>query len=67
MGASDPAPAQPAPATFPDADTIEGVIDGGWITVSVTLPRHPDGPKPVVISPIVAERDLLERGIGFVR
>ncbi|MFM7736276.1 MAG: alpha/beta hydrolase family protein, partial [Alphaproteobacteria bacterium] len=67
VGASDPAPAQPAPATFPDADTIEGVIDGGWITVSVTLPRHPDGPKPVVISPIVAERDLLERGIGFVR
>jgi len=66
-GASDPGPSSPPPATFPDADTVEGVIDGGWITVSVTLPRHPDGPKPVVISPIVPERDLLERGIGFAR
>lgn len=66
-GASDPAPSSPAPTTFPDADTVEGSIDGGWITVSVTLPRHPSGPRPVVISPIVPERDLLDRGIGFAR
>ena len=67
VGASDPAPAHPEPGTFPNADTIEGVLDNGWITVSVTLPRHPAGAKPVVISPIVEERELLERGIGFVK
>ena len=33
----------------------------------MTLPRHPAGAKPVVISPIVEEGELLERGIGFVK
>jgi hypothetical protein len=67
LGASDPPPAQPPPGTFTGADTIEDSIDGGWITLSVTLPHRPAGRKPVVISPIVPERDLLDRGIGFVR
>jgi len=46
------------------SDTVTATIDNGWIDVAVTIPRTPTGPRPVVISPIVADDELLEHGFA---
>jgi len=48
----------------PASDTVSTQLNGGWIGVTVTIPRTPAGPKPVVISPIVADQELLARGFA---
>lgn len=45
-------------------DTVTARIDNGWIDVTVTIPRTPTGPRPVVISPIVGDDELLEHGFA---
>ena len=60
-------PGNPSPAAVPGAETIEASLQNGWITVQVSLPRRPPGPRPVVITPIVEDQELLRRGIGVVR
>lgn len=64
--ASAPLP-PPLPADGPRADTTSAVLAGGWIDVSLSVPRVGAGPFPVVISPIVAEETLLERGFAVAR
>ena len=61
-----PLPAS-APADGPHADTTSAVLAGGWIDVSLSVPRTGAGPFPVVISPIVAEETLLDRGFAVAR
>ncbi len=51
----------------PEVDTVETQLAGGWIDVSLSIPRTPAGPKPVVISPIVPEEQLLARGFVVAR
>jgi len=51
----------------PTGDTVTTQLANGWIDVSVTIPSTPAGPKPVVISPIVPEAELLARGFVVVR
>ena len=63
-------PVQPPPlplASAPPVETIETQLAKGWISVSVTLPQASAGAAPVVISPIVADEELLERGIAVAR
>jgi dienelactone hydrolase len=57
----------PPPAAVSSANETSADIAGGWISVSVALPQTGDGPFPVVISPIVADEQLLERGIAVAR
>lgn len=62
------APAPPVDAVAaPATDTVATQLAAGWIDVAVTIPRSPAGPKPVVISPIVPEEDLLARGFVVAR
>jgi prolyl oligopeptidase family protein len=61
-----PPTATAPPNRLAGVDTIEATLDGGWITVRIDLPRQPDGPKPVVITPVLDKRAILERGIGVV-
>jgi dienelactone hydrolase len=63
-----PAPqAFASPAAEPDVDTVATQLAGGWIDVTLSIPRRPSGPKPVVISPIVPEEQLLARGFVVAR
>lgn len=68
---AQPVAAAPLPANDPNrttpAETIEATIDSGWVSVSVTIPDEPPGPKPVVISPIVPDDELLRRGFAIAR
>jgi hypothetical protein len=61
----------PEPMTPPPdevaTDTVETTLQSGWISVEVTIPRTPAGAKPVVISPIVPDRELLDRGMAVAR
>lgn len=65
VAAAPPPPNDPAP-TVPST-TIETTIDNGWVSVWVTIPTEPPGPKPVVISPIVRDDELLSRGFAIAR
>ena len=49
------------------ADVIDTTIENGWIQVTVLIPRGNTGPRPAVITPIVEDSVLLERGIAVVR
>ncbi|HZR85129.1 MAG TPA: prolyl oligopeptidase family serine peptidase [Candidatus Binatia bacterium] len=62
----DPA-SGPVAKAYPGTETIEASLQNGWITLTLSLPQRPAGPKPVVITPIADERLLLERGIAVVR
>jgi dienelactone hydrolase len=57
----------PPARAYPGTDTIQASLQNGWITVTISLPQRPAGPKPAVITPIVDERLLLDRGIAVVR
>lgn len=61
-----PLPSQ-APEAGPQGDPITASLANGWIQVSLSVPRTGDGPFPVVISPIVADDRLLERGFAVAR
>jgi dienelactone hydrolase len=64
-----PVPMRP-PLSHPTAeraDVIDTNIENGWIQVTVQIPRGHPGPRPAVITPIVADSTLLERGIAVVR
>lgn len=50
----------------PVVDTFTTHLDGKWIEVTVSVPRG-SGPRPVVISPIVPDEELLERGFAVAR
>ncbi|HEY8517697.1 MAG TPA: prolyl oligopeptidase family serine peptidase [Candidatus Binatia bacterium] len=65
--ATEPATAPRACDPCPEPEKVSATIDNGWITVALTLPAQPSGPLPVVISPIVPDADLLDRGFGVVR
>lgn len=54
-------------AAAPAVDTLTTQLAGGWIDVTVSIPSDPPGPKPVVISPIVPETELIERGFVVAR
>jgi dienelactone hydrolase len=56
-----------APADGPRTEATNAVLAGGWIDVSLSVPRVGTGPFPVVISPIVADDTLLERGFAVAR
>jgi dienelactone hydrolase len=60
-------PAVTAIQAAPAVETFTTQLASGWIEVSVSIPSEPQGPKPVVISPIVPESELLERGFVVVR
>ncbi len=60
-------PLQLAPDPTPPGRWSEASIENGWITVTVGLPHHGDGPYAVVLNPIVPARLLLARGIGVAR
>lgn len=53
-----------APVGGTQGDPITARLANGWIEVSLSLPRAGDGPFPVVISPIVADDRLLDRGFA---
>lgn len=60
--------AAPAPTPTPSAvETREINLADGWITVRMSIPARPPGPKPAVISPFDDDAALLERGIVPVR
>jgi dienelactone hydrolase len=61
------APSLAAAPEAPAVDIFTTRLARGWIEVTVSAPREPAGPKPVVISPIVPETELLERGFVVVR
>lgn len=63
-----PPPLASGPAVDgPRADPITAQLASGWIEVSLTAPPTGVGPFPVVISPIVPDGILLERGFAVVR
>lgn len=62
-----PARAPLAPLPSERADVVEASLANGWIHVTVLLPRGHDGQHPAVITPIVPNELLLERGIAAVR
>jgi len=61
-----PLPSGP-PVNGPQAETTTAVLANGWISVSLALPPTGSGPFPVVISPIVPDEKLLERGFAVAR
>ncbi len=56
-----------APPPRPDVRDFHETVGGGWITIDLEIPRDFPPPRPVVISPIIESRLLLERGIGVAR
>jgi dienelactone hydrolase len=60
-----PAPPVPLPSA-PAVDTFTTQLEQGWVDVTVSIPRG-TGPRPVVISPIVPDTELLDRGFVVVR
>jgi len=61
-----PLPSGP-PVNGPQAETTTAVLANGWISVSLARPPVGRGPFPVVISPIVPDEKLLERGFAVAR
>ena len=56
-----------APAPRPDVRDFHETVAGGWVTIDLEIPSGFPPPRPVVISPIIESRLLLERGIGVAR
>jgi predicted esterase len=56
-----------APQPLPPGHWKEVELDRGWITVSLGLPNTGSPPYPVVLNPILPERNLLDRGIAVAR
>ena len=56
------------PPTTPARPTIvrQASLDNNFVTVQVTVPRDPPGPRPVVISLLGAEEALLDAGLAVV-
>ncbi len=59
--------AQGPPQPRPDVRFFHESVGGGWITIDLQIPTAFPPPRPVVLSPIVDERLLLERGIAVAR
>lgn len=62
-----PLPSSGAAIDGPRADPVTATLANGWIDVALTLPQAGVAPYPVVISPIVPDERLLERGFAVVR
>ena len=48
-------------------DPITATLANGWIQVTLAVPQTGAGPFPAVISPILPDEELLERGFAVVR
>lgn len=49
------------------ADPVSATLANGWVRVTLAVPQSGPGPFPAVISPILPDDQLLERGFAVVR